>query len=473
MFSSVKEALAYIRSHDIDQVELKVVDLQGRWRRMTYSAANLDERLFHEGTGISLSPYPGYRQVEQGDMKVRPDVSTAFIDPFHARSTLAFICDMYDNAGQRYNRDPRYVCQKAEALLESMKLGGKALFSPELEFYILDAADYGSTGGAAYYSVESHGLGWGESQGPVYKLGGFAKIGQADAPLDRHAYLRERMVQRIEEAGIKVKYQHQELGTPGQVEIEVYFDTAVRSADAILLMKYLIKNTAIESGQIVTFMPKPFYGHAGSGMHFHQYMSDGGNSLFYDDKGYAKLNTLAHQYLCGLLEHTPALMGIGNASTNSFRRFAPNLAAPVKLFYGLSNRSSALRIPAYAQNPREARVEFRMPDATANPYLIVAAQLLAGLDGVSKQMDPSAKGYGPLDVNAYALPQAEQDKLRTVPMRFDLALDALAQDRGFLTQNGVFDDDLIDAYLELKRGAEMDAVHVRPHPFEYELYFDL
>jgi len=431
MFSSIKEVLDYIRANEIAQIDVKVVDLQGRWRRMTYSAANVTERLFEEGTGISLSPYPGYRTVEQGDMTVRPDISTGFIDPFHARPTLAFICDMLDNDGNRYPRDPRYVCEKAELYLAELGLRGHALFSPELEFYILDGADYGSSAQASYYSVESHGLGWGEADGPVYKVTGFEKIGQLDAPLDRP-----------------------------------------RSADAMMIMRHIIKNVAVRRGKLVTFMPKPFFGHAGNGIHYHQYLSDGERSLFYQKGGYAELNPLAHQYLCGILEHTPALMGIGNASSNSYRRFAPNLAAPVKLFFGLSNRSSAVRIPAYALNEREARVEFRMPDATANPYLIIAAQLMAGLDGVKNKMDPTAKGYGPLDVNVYAMPEEEQAKLKSVPTSFAHALLALDQDRSFLTEGGVFPDELVDAFLQLKRG-EMDAVHVRPHPYEYELYFDL
>ena len=472
MFANVQDVFKYIRGEGIEQVELKVVDLQGRWRRMTYSAATISERVFSEGTGISLSPYPGFRTVEQGDMKVRPDVGTGFIDPFHARPTLAFICDMLDNQGGRYPRDPRYVCQKAEQHLASLRLGGHALFMPELEFYVLDGASYRTSPGESFFSVQSHGLGWGDAENPLYRSTGFEKIGQADAPLDRHTRLRELMVKRIEDAGIKVKYHHHELGTPGQVEIELLFDTPVRTADSILLMKYLIKNTALELGKIVTFMPKPFHGHAGSGMHFHQYLSTGEKSLFFGES-YGGLSQLALQYLSGLLVHTPALMGLGNASTNSYRRFAPNLAAPVKLFFGLSNRSSAVRIPAYAVNQREARVEYRMPDATANPYLIVAAQLMAGLEGVQKKMDPSALGFGPIDVDAYALPAEEQAKLKGLPMRFDDALRALEGDRAFLTAGGVFVDELIDSYLKMKRTMELDQVHVRPHPFEYELYFDL
>ncbi len=473
MFGTVNEVLRYVREQEIAQIDVKVVDLQGRWRRMTYSAANVTERLFEEGTGISLSPYPGYRTVESGDMKVRPDVTTGFVDPFFERPTLSFICDMLDNEGNRYERDPRYVCQKAEQHLAKLGLGGHALFSPELEFYLLDGAEYGSSESSAYYAASSHAAGWGEGDEPVYRMTGLQKCGQIDQPLDRWSELREQMVQHIEEAGIKVKYQHHELGTPGQVEVEVFFDTPVGSADAMMIMKYMIKNTAVRAGKLVTFMPKPFLGHAGNGIHFHQYFSDGERSLFYQKGGYGDLNQTAHHYLCGLLRHTPALMGVGNASTNSYRRFAPNLAAPVKLFFGISNRSSALRIPGYARNEREARVEYRMPDATANPYLIIAAQLMAGLDGIDQKMDPTAMGYGPFDVNVYALSEEEQSKLEEVPCRFEHALDALDTDRAFLTREGVFADELIDAYLALKRTQELDAVHIRPHPYEYELYFDL
>ncbi len=472
MFDSISEALKYIEEHDIAQVDVKVVDLNGRWRRMTYSAANIDERLFEEGTGISLSPYPGYRAIEAGDMKVRPDVSTAFIDPFHSRPTLAFICDMLDNEGNRYERDPRFICQKAEEYLERLKPGSRALFSPELEFYILDGAEYGSGDRSSYYNVTSEALGWGGTENNVYRLTAFEKVGQVDQPLDRYSELREQMVAEIEKVGIAVKYQHAELGTPGQCEIEVYFDTPVRSADAQLIMKYIVKNVALKAGKIATFLPKPFQHHAGNGIHYHQYLSDGDLSLFWKEGGYGDLNEMAMGYLCGLLHHTPALMGIGNASTNSYRRFAPNMAAPVKLFYGISNRSSALRIPGYSRNERESRVEFRMPDGTANPYLITAAQLMAGLDGVRRDLDPTELGYGPFDVNVYALPEEEQAKLKEVPMTFGAALAALDEDRGFLTKGGVFPDELLDSFLTVKR-AEIDNVHVRPHPYEFELYFDL
>jgi glutamine synthetase len=472
MFTTGKEVLDYVRKQDIQQVEIKVIDLQGRWRRMTYSARNISEQLFSEGTGISLSPHPGYRTVEQGDMTVVPDVGTAFIDPFHEYKTLAFICDMFTNDGTRYARDPRYVLQQAEKRLSVLRPGIKALFSPELEFYIFDGASYGSEARGAHYSVEAAAVGWTDDKSPVYRIGS-EKLGQGDQPLDRHVVVRERMVARIEEAGVKVKYHHHELGTPGQMEVEVLFDTPLRTADAMMVMKYMIKNTAVQLGKLATFMPKPLHGHAGNGIHFHQYLADGGSSLFFDERGYGKLSPLAIHYAAGLLHHTPALTGLGNASTNSYRRFAPNMAAPVKLFFGLSNRSSTLRIPGYALNPREARVEYRMPDATANPYLIVAAQLMAGLDGVAARLDPTALGYGPFDVNVFALPAEEQAKLKSIPTDLPSALAALDADRGFLRQDGVFPDELIDAWLMVKRTLELPEIYGRPHPHEYVLYFDL
>ncbi len=471
MFASNKEALEYIKKNEIRQIDVKVGDLQGRWRRMTYSAAHITERLFEEGTGISLSPYPGYRTVDSGDMKVVPDVTTAFLDPFHEYSTLSFICNIHMNDGSRYLRDPRYALQRAEEYLASVVPGANALFSPELEFYLFDNVAFGSDEQSAFFSVEAPAVGWTDSDEPLYPFG-FPKCGQADQPLDRYTYVRDRMVARIEEAGIKVKYHHHELGTPGQMEVEVLFDGPLQSADAMMVMKYMIKNTAVEDGCLATFMPKPLYGHAGNGIHFHQYLVDGGLSLFYDADGYSGMSSMGLNYLAGLLHHTPALMGLGNASTNSYRRFAPNLAAPMKLFFATGNRSSALRIPGYAINEREARVEFRMPDTTANCYLIIAAQLLAGLEGVTRKMDPTAMGFGPFDVNVYELPAEEQAKLKDIPTEFGPALAALDEDREFLRQGNAFADELIDAWLKVKYD-EMIDVKMRPHPQEYMAYFDL
>jgi glutamine synthetase len=471
MFGSIKETLEFIKKNEIRMIDVKVGDLQGRWRRMTYSAPNVDERLFEEGTGISLSPYPGYRTVDSGDMKVVPDVTTAFLDPFHEYPTLSFICDIRMNDGSRYVRDPRYVLQRAEEYLGSVVPGSSALFSPELEFYLFDNVEFGSEERAAYFSVEAPAAGWSETDEPLYRFG-VPKMGQADQPLDRYTNVRDLMMARIEEAGIKVKYHHHELGTPGQMEVEVLFDGPVRSADAMMVMKYMIKNTAVEEGCLATFMPKPLYGHAGNGIHFHQYLVNGGKSLFYDADGYGGMNQLGLSYLAGLLHHTPALMGLGNASTNSYRRFAPNLAAPMKLFFAVGNRSSALRIPGYAINEREARVEYRMPDATANGYLIIAAQLLAGLEGVAQKMDPTAMGFGPFDINVYEMPEEEQAKLKDIPLEFGPALAALDGDRDFLKQGDAFPDELIDAWLKVKFD-EMIDVKMRPHPQEYMQYFDL
>lgn len=473
MFATIDEALQYIKAENIVFIDVKVVDLQGRWRRMTYSAAHLERRFFEEGTGISLSPYPGYRQVESGDMRVIPDLQTGFVDPFHRAPTLSFLCDIHNNDGSRYVRDPRYVVRQAERRLEAHGLNARALFSPELEFYLFDGARFGSAAGSAYYELAAPAVGWSDEDHLGYPLTGFAKVGQVDQPLDRHTELRDEMVRRIEAAGIAVKYHHQELGTPGQAEIEVYFDTPLRTADSMMIMKYLIKNTALAHGAIATFMPKPLIGHAGNGLHFHQYLERDDRSLFFAEEGYGGMSSLALAYLSGLLDHTPALMAIGNASTNSYRRFTPGYSAPVKLFFGLGNRSSALRIPGYAVNEREARIEYRMPDATANPYLIVAAQLMAGLDGLERELEPGAMGFGPFDGNAFGLAEEELTRLKSVPTSFGHALTALVDDRDFLTRGAVFSDELIDAYVKVKRELEIADVNSRPHPREFELYFDL
>ena len=472
MFSDLREVFDSIEKEGITQIDVKVCDLQGRWRRMTYAAAHVTERLFEEGTGISLSPYPGYRPTESGDMMVRPDITTGFVDPFHEEPTLSFICDILMPDGSLYDRDPRRVLRKAEEYLESCGLGGRAMFSPEFEFYVFDRVRFGSAHNAGHWSVTSHGVGWGDDDDVVYPMG-LAKSGQIDQPLDRSAALRGEMVAYMEAAGIHVKYHHHELGAPGQVEIEVFFREPLRTADDMMIARYLIKNLAAAYGQVATFMPKPLEVHAGNGIHYHQFLTDGERSLFHDDQGCAGLSPMALAYLAGLLEHTPALMGIGNASTNSYRRFAPGVAAPVKLFFSKSNRSSALRIPGYAINEAETRIEYRMPDGTANPYLIIAAQLMAGLDGVRQKMDPTALGYGPFDVNVYELPEAEQAKLKGIPTTFETALDALHVDRTFLTESDVFNDDLIDAWIDVKRMHEIAEVHARPHPYEFALYLDL
>jgi glutamine synthetase len=475
LFANVEELLNFIDLENVEMLDLKVLDLNGRWHHMTYSTRHLRKSIFTDGTGISLSPYPGYRQITQGDMKVVPDPTTAFVDPFYPAKTISVICDILLPDGAPYPRDPRGIARRAEAFIAKCGIDARSLWLPELEFYVFDKAKYGTSIPKSFYELDSEWAFWNADDDTRPNLG--VKLpatgcGQIDAPRDRLSNLRTEIVRRIENAGTPVKYHHHELGGPGQCEIEPYPGPLLKMADGVMIMKYMIANTAREFGKTTTFMPKPMFDVPGSGMHFHQFLEKNGKSLFYDEKGYAKLSGMAVQYLGGLFKHTPALMALGNPSTNSYRRFGVGMAAPMSLFFGEANRSSAIRIPAYSENEEEQRVEYRLPDGLCNPYLTMAAQLMAGLDGVSSRIDPTAEGYGPYDFNNYTLPEEEKKKIKTAPGTFEETLAALEKDHDFLTAGGVFPEEVIEAWIALKRG-EISAMKAKPHPAEFELYFDL
>lgn len=476
MFTNVEELMNFIELEDVEMLDLKVTDLNGRWHHMTYSTRHLRKSIFTEGAGISLSPYPGYRAITQGDMKVIPDPATAFVDPFYKAKTVSLICDIVLPDGTPYERDPRRIARRAEAWIAECGIDAESNWLPELEFYVFDQAKYGSSIRKAFYDVDSEWAFWNADADQKPNLG--VKLpatgcGQADAPRDRLFNLRTEIVRRIENTGCcEVKYHHHELGGPGQCEIETYPGPLLRLADAVMIMKYIIANTAREFNKTTTFMPKPMFDVPGSGMHFHQMLIKNGKSLFFDKSGYAKLSKMAINYLAGLFVHTPALMAITNPSTNSYRRFGVGMAAPMSLFFSESNRSSAIRIPAYSENEAEQRIEYRLPDGLCNPYLAMAAQLMAGLDGIRTKIDPTAEGYGPFDVNNYTMSAEEKARIKTAPSSFEETLDALEKNHGFLAAGGVFPEEVIEAWIALKRG-EISLIRSRPHPAEYELYYDL
>ena len=475
MFKNHEDLMKFVRDADIEMLDLKVIDLPGRWHHMTYSTRHISEKVFTDGTGISLSPYQGYRQITQGDMKVVPDPSTAFIDPFYEAKTLSVICDILLPDGQPYERDPRRIARAAEKYILDSGINARSLWLPELEFHVFDEVRYGSFINKSFYSVDCEWGFWNADNDKWPQLGsklGASGCGQADAPRDRLFNLRTEMVRRIENAGYRVKYHHHELGGPGQMEIEPYFEPLLRAADSVMVMKYMVANTARQAGKTVTFMPKPLFDTPGNGMHFHQYLEKDGKSLFYSNDGYAKLSGMALSYLGGLFRHTPALMALTNPSTNSYRRFGVGMAAPMSLFFGESNRSSAIRIPSYSKNETDQRVEYRLPDGLCNPYLAIAAQLMAGLDGVLDKMDPTAEGYGPFDFNNYTLSDEEKAKIRTAPSSLEETLEALEKDSAFLTRGGVFPEEIVSAWTTLKRD-ELRIVKSRPHPAEFDLYYDL
>lgn len=476
MFSNPDELLKYVRDNQVKMLDLKVIDMAGRWHHMTYSAKSVKEYIFTDGTGISLSPYPGYRAIESGDMLVVPDVTTSFIDPFYDDKTISMICDIRTTNGEEYVRDPRRIARRAEECIKKSGLDASSMWLPEYEFYIFDDVKYGCEINKSFYKIESSWASWNcdTDQDPNHgiKLKPLGN-GQIDAPRDRLANLRSEMVLRLEDAGYPIKYHHHELGGPGQQEIEPHFQPMMKAADGVMVAKYIIMNTAREYGFAATFMPKPMEGAPGSGMHFHQYLQKNDKSLFYDKKGYACLSSDALSYIGGLFKHTPALMAITNPSTNSYRRFGVGMAAPMSLFFSDSNRSSALRIPGYSKNEKEQRVEYRLPDGSCNPYLAMAAQLMAGLDGIRSKIDPTAEGYGPFDFNNYTLSPEERAKIPTTPTSLIGTLEHLDKDRAFLTHDEVFPDEVIDTWIKLKMDNEIGPLQMRPHPFEYELYFDL
>jgi glutamine synthetase len=469
-----EEVFKFVKAQSIEMVDFKIVDLFGRWHHLTIPASQLSKSTFTDGIGIDASSYPGYKKVAAGDMKIIPDNTTVIIDPFHDLKTLSIVCDIFEPDKTPYPRYPRNVARKAEQYMASTQKK-IALFSPELEFYIFDEIRYTSGINQASYYLDSTEAFWntGRQENPNlgYKFpaqAGYHGIPPADSTFN----LRSKLVKLIEECGIPVKYHHHEVGA-AQVEIEVPHNTLLASADAVMLMKYLIKNVAYQSGKVATFMPKPLYQQAGSGMHVHQYLSDGKISLFWDKNGYAGLSQLALNYIGGLLKHGPALLAFTNPSTNSYKRLIPGYEAPVNLFYAAANRTAAVRVPMYDVNKQRERIEFRPPDATCNPYLALSAMLMAGLDGIENKIDPAAEGFGPFDIDIAELPEQERAHISALPSSLKDALDALRDDYDFLLKGSVFTEDLIDAWIEYKLNKEVNPLQARPHPYEFELYSDI
>lgn len=476
MFKDPDEMLRFINDEKVEFLDLKVIDMPGRWRHITFATQSINESLFDKGYGLSLSPYPGFRVINNSDMIAKPDPTTAFVDPFRKDKTLTAISDTFYTDGTPYERNPRTILRRAEAYMKSLvHEDAQTLWLPEMEFYIFDRAAYGSSVNRAYYELSSLTGSWNHpaaADAPLVMKMPDTGVGQIDTPRDRHSDLRSEMVRRIEDAGYSVKYHHHELGGAGQCEIEPYFDTAMRAADSVMVMKYMIHNTAMRRGFMVTFMPKPLVNSPGTGLHYHQYIEKDGLSLFYDKSGkYASLSEAALHYVGGLCAHTGAIMAFACPTSNSYRRFGVGLAAPMNLFFSAANRSAAVRIPGYSINETEQRVEYRLPDALANPYLVMAAQLMAGLDGIKNKIDPTAQGFGPYDFNNYELPPEERAKIKSAPTSLEKSLDALAGDGAFLTAAGVFPDDVSAAWINLKL-TELDDLARRPHPYEFELYFD-
>ncbi len=473
-----QEALALAQERGAKMLDLKFVDMPGTWQHCSYPIGELDEDKFAEGFGFDGSSIRGFQQINESDMLLLPDPNTAMMDPFTEVPTLSLICSVYEPGQMNpYSRDPRNVAKKAEAHLKETGFADTAFFGPEAEFFVFDDVRYESSPYTQSYSVDSVEGNWntGRDELPnlAYKIRnkeGYFPVPPADSLSDLRA---EMVLTMIEQCGIAVEAHHHEVATAGQCEIDMRFDTLLKMADQLMTYKYVVKNVARRHGKTVTFMPKPLYGDNGSGMHVHQSLWNGNQPLFHSPEGYAQLSQTALYYIGGLLRHAPALLGFAAPTTNSYKRLVPGFEAPVNLVFSARNRSAAVRIPMYSSSPKSKRVEFRPPDAACNPYLAFSAMLLAGLDGIKNKIDPSQNGMGPLDKNIYELTDAEYGEIRSVPGSLSEALKALDDDRVFLTESGVFTDDLIDGWITYKLAKEVDEVRLRPTPHEFYLYFDV
>jgi len=468
---SLEKVRALARKGKAEFINLKFVDLPGNWHHITLPVSQLGSKLFERGVGMDGSSVSGFRKVKAGDMVCIPDANSAFYDPFWDRPTLSMIGDLVDvDAKEGFSRDPRYVAVKAERYLAKLGIAQESRWGPEFEFYLFDDVRYGESDGRSFYEVDSGEAAWntGREERPNlgYKVkykGGY----HVGMPQDTTTDLRSEMVRLLEGCGVQVKYHHHEVGGAGQQEIEVLFQPLTRMADWTMIVKHVVKNSAKRRGKSATFMPKPLFNEPGSGMHVHQYLVRGGKSLFYEKGREANLSRLARYYIGGLLSHVRALAAFTNPSTNSYKRLILGFEAPVKIFYSVGNRSAAIRIPGYATAPESMRMEYRPPDATANPYLAFAGMLMAGIDGIRRKLDPGS----PKEGDIFSLPERELQRIPTLPATLEEALDALEKDQDFLKVGDVFTEDLIQAWLSFKR-KEVEEVRIRIQPHEYALYYD-
>jgi glutamine synthetase len=468
------EVLEFAAEHGAQMVDLKFIDLPGTWQHMTLPIGALDAGDFEAGLGFDGSSIRGFQEIHESDMLLMPDPTTAFIDPYYKRSTLSLICSIADPVlGEPYARDPRFVAQKAERHLSDTGIADVAYFGPEAEFFVFDHIAYEQVEHRAFYEIDS-GEGFWNTGRPAGTAPNLAyKLRQKEGyfpvpPADSLANLRGEMVAAMESLGIRCEFHHHEVSSGGQGEIDMRFQSLLRMADQMMIYKYVVKNEAAKAGKTATFMPKPIFEENGSGMHVHQSLWKDGDPLMYGEAGYAHLSDLAKHYIAGLLTHASALLAFCAPTTNSYRRLVPGYEAPVNLVYSARNRSACVRVPMYHEAPRTKRVEFRSPDPTANPYLAFSALMLAGLDGIKRRLDPGE----PLDADIYELPAERLEKIGTVPSSLEASLDALEADHEFLIDGDVFTSGLIDAYIRYKREAEVDAIRMRPHPWEFALYHD-
>ncbi|NQZ96797.1 MAG: type I glutamate--ammonia ligase, partial [Myxococcales bacterium] len=439
----------------------------------TFPISEIDEGVFEDGLGFDGSSIRGWQAIDESDMLMVPDASSAFIDPFFAHPTLVMICDIVDPiTKESYSRDPRYIAKKAEAHLKASGIGDSIFVGPEAEFFVFNSARFSTSTNEGFYHIDSIEGKWNSGRDedganlaykPRHKEGYFPV-----PPTDSLQDLRTEMCLEMQNLGIVIEAQHHEVATAGQCEIDMRFQTLVKMADQLLTYKYVVKQVARKAGMTATFMPKPLFDDNGTGMHIHQSIWKDGTPLFAGD-GYAGFSEMGLHYIGGVLEHSRALAALTNPTTNSYKRLVPGFEAPVNLAYSSRNRSAACRIPMYSSSPKAKRVEVRYPDPSANPYLAFAALMMAGLDGIENKIDPGS----PLDKDIYGLSAEETAGIPTMPGSLDESLAELEADHDFLLRGDVFTDDAISTWIEYKRENEIDPIRLRPHPHEFELYYDI
>jgi len=466
-----KTVLQFAQQNDAKILDLRFTDIPGLWHHVSYPIEQLTEACFDEGFGIDGSSIRAWAGIHESDMLLKPDPNCHLVDPFTDLPTLVLVCDVVDPVTkQAYDRDPRFIARKAESYLASSGIADTAYFGAEAEFFIFDNVRFDQREEYGFYYIDAEEGRWNSGRAennmgyrPRFREGYFPV-----APTDHYQDLRSEMLLTMQSCGMEVECHHHEVASGGQTEIDLKFDSLLRSADKMLLFKYIVKNVANRNGKTVTFMPKPIFGDNGSGMHTHQSLWKGGESLFAGD-GYAGLSQLALWYIGGLIKHGPALSAIIAPTTNSYKRLVAGFEAPVNLTYSRRNRSAACRIPMYSASSRSKRVEFRPPDPSCNPYIAFAAMLMAGLDGIENKMDPGQ----PLDKDIYELDPEQMSGIASVPGSLEDALDELQRDYAFLLKGDVFTEELLRTYVDYKRSKEVDAIRSRPHPYEFALYYDI
>ena len=471
--TSPDEVLQRARAAGVKVVDVRFVDLPGTWQHFSLPLSAFDEDAFTEGLGFDGSSIRGFQAINESDMLLVPDPDTATVDPVLQIPTLYLICDVVDPVTREpYSRDPRHIAKKAETYLPTTGIADVSYWGPEAEFYIFNSIRFDQNAFSGYYFIDSEEGIWNSGSDSSSNLANRPRFKEGYFPVpptDKLQDLRSEIMLKLIEAGVDVEVQHHEVGTAGQAEIDMRFQTLTRMADQMMVYKYIIKNVCHQHGYVATFMPKPLFQDNGSGMHVHQSLWKGGKPLFYEQGTYALISEMARHYIGGLLKHAPTILAFAAPTTNSYRRLVPGYEAPINLVYSKRNRSACVRIPVYSTSSKSKRLEFRTPDPTANPYLAFTALLMAGLDGIQNKIEPPA----PLDKDIYDLEEAEKATIANVPGSLQESLAALESDHDFLLKGDVFSTDVIETWIDYKREREIDPVRLRPHPWEFYLYSDI